>query len=66
MFQMPMHIDVLVEEFRCFIAYNNEAIVTGDRYFAKHGGENFYSLYRLHDFHSLFTPACQQGRRSSP
>ncbi|KAL6903855.1 hypothetical protein GGI43DRAFT_421394 [Trichoderma evansii] len=53
MFRMPTHIDVLVGEYRRSITYNYKATVADDRYFAKHGGLNFYSFYRLHDYHSL-------------
>lgn len=62
MFHMPTHIDVLVGEYRRAMAYNYKATVADDKYFAKHGGVNFYSFYRLHDYHSLIYAAMLAGQ----
>ena len=62
MFHMPTHIGVLVGEYRRAMAYNYKATVADDKYFAKHGGVNFYSFYRLHDYHSLIYAAMLAGQ----
>lgn len=54
---MPSHIDVLVGDYRRAIDTNIKATQADDRYYAKEGGCNFYSLYRLHDYHSLIYAA---------
>lgn len=60
---MPTHIDVLVGDYRRAMAYNHKATVADDRYFAKHGGVNFYSFYRLHDYHSLIYACMLAGQK---
>ncbi|RYP74549.1 hypothetical protein DL769_003994 [Monosporascus sp. CRB-8-3] len=63
MAHMPTHIDVLVGEYRRAMAYNYKATVADDKFFAEHGGVNFYSFYRLHDYHSLIYAAMLAGQR---
>ncbi|KAF5577621.1 tetratricopeptide-like helical [Fusarium pseudocircinatum] len=63
MYHMPTHIDVLVGEYRRSMLYNHKATLADDRYFAKHGGVNFYSFYRLHDYHSLIYACMLAGQR---
>ncbi|KAF2022289.1 hypothetical protein BU24DRAFT_458156 [Aaosphaeria arxii CBS 175.79] len=62
MAHMPTHIDVLVGEYRRSMRYNQKATVADDKYFAKEGGVNFYSFYRLHDYHSLIYAAMLAGQ----
>ncbi|KAJ4129113.1 hypothetical protein NW768_007644 [Fusarium equiseti] len=63
MFHMPTHIDVLVGEYRRSMSYNHKATLADDRYFSKHGGVNFYSFYRLHDYHSLIYACMLAGQK---
>ncbi|TVY60014.1 hypothetical protein Focb16_v003221 [Fusarium oxysporum f. sp. cubense] len=63
MSHMPTHIDVLVGEYRRSMTYNHKATLADDRYFAKHGGVNFYSFYRLHDYHSLIYACMLVGQK---
>ncbi|RKU49566.1 hypothetical protein DL546_009320 [Coniochaeta pulveracea] len=63
MCHMPTHIDVLVGEYKRSMVYNYKATVADDRYFAKHGGVNFYSFYRLHDYHSLVYACMLAGQK---
>lgn len=48
---MPTHIDILCGEYRRAIASNTEAIVADEKFVARDGAANFYSLYRCHDMH---------------
>lgn len=59
---MPSHIDVLVGDYRRAIDTNIKATLADDKYYAKEGGCNFYSLYRLHDYHSLIYAAMMAGQ----
>lgn len=63
MAHMPTHIDVLVGEYRRSMSYNYKATVADDKFFAARGGINFYSFYRLHDYHSLIYAAMLAGQR---
>ncbi|CAK7235481.1 hypothetical protein SBRCBS47491_009307 [Sporothrix bragantina] len=62
MAHMPTHLDVLVGEYRRSMAYNHIATVADDKYFADRGGVNFYSYYRLHNYHSLIYAAMLAGQ----
>ncbi|CAN6594994.1 hypothetical protein TRVA0_001S00430 [Trichomonascus vanleenenianus] len=62
MSHMPTHLDVLVGEYRRAVMYNHKATIADDKYFDKHGGLNFYSFYRLHDYHSLIYAAMLAGQ----
>jgi len=42
--------------------YNHIATVADDKFFARQGGVNFYSFYRLHDYHSLIYAAMLAGQ----
>ncbi|KAL7619825.1 hypothetical protein AAE478_010370 [Parahypoxylon ruwenzoriense] len=59
---MPSHIDVLVGDYRRAIDTNIKATIADDKYYARNGGCNFYSLYRLHDYHSLIFAAMMAGQ----
>lgn len=48
---MPSHLDVLCGEWQRSIATNAEAIAADERYMARAGALNFYSLYRSHNYH---------------
>lgn len=62
MHHMPTHIDVLVGNYKQAIESNWKATIVDDRYFAREGGQNFYSFYRLHNYHSLIYAAMLAGR----
>ncbi|KAK0642382.1 hypothetical protein DIS24_g9092 [Lasiodiplodia hormozganensis] len=59
---MPSHIDVLVGDYRRAIASNTAATVADDKFLAHRGGQNFYSFYRLHNYHSLIYAAMLAGQ----
>jgi len=48
---MPTHIDVLCGDYRLAISSNTDAIVADEKFVARDGALNFYSLYRCHNYH---------------
>lgn len=59
---MPSHLDVLVGDYRRSIDGNMKATLADDKFYARNGGKNFYSFYRLHNFHSLIYAAMMTGQ----
>jgi tetratricopeptide (TPR) repeat protein len=59
---MPSHLDILVGDYRRAIASNADACIADEKYLAEHGGDNFYSFYRMHDYHSLIYAAMFAGQ----
>lgn len=59
---MPSHLDVLVGDYRNAIDANARAIVGDDKYLDKVGALNMYTLYRVHDMHSLIYAAMLCGK----
>jgi hypothetical protein len=59
---MPTHLDVLVGDYERSIESNMKATVADDKFFKTAGGVNFYSYYRLHDYHSLIYAAMLAGK----
>lgn len=62
MHHMPSHLDVLVGDYRRSIASNYKATVADEKYVARNGVYNFYSIYRLHNYHSLIYAAMFAGK----
>jgi tetratricopeptide (TPR) repeat protein len=48
---MPTHLDVLCGDYARVVASNAQAIVADEKYAARSGVMNFYTLYRVHDYH---------------
>jgi tetratricopeptide (TPR) repeat protein len=48
---MPTHLDVLCGDYTRVIASNTDAIERDEKYLARRGAMNFYTLYRLHNYH---------------
>lgn len=48
---MATHIDVLCGNYQDVVARNHLAILADRRYLAERGPENFYSVYRCHNYH---------------
>lgn len=59
---MPSHIYVLVGQYRHSVDANMLASRADDKFYARQGGRNFYSFYRLHDYHSLIYAAMLVGQ----
>ncbi|KAH7176470.1 hypothetical protein EDB81DRAFT_38904 [Dactylonectria macrodidyma] len=48
---MPSHLDVLCGQYQEAIVSNSQAIVADEKFLARAGALNFYTLYRSHDYH---------------
>jgi tetratricopeptide (TPR) repeat protein len=48
---MPTHIDVLCGDYKRVVDSNTEAIRADEKYLAREGAMNFYTLYRAHNYH---------------
>ncbi len=48
---MPTHIDVLCGHYQDVVVDNWKAIVADRKYLEKNGAMNFYSAYRIHNYH---------------
>lgn len=59
---MPSHLDVLVGDYRNAIEANIRAIAADDNYLGRVGALNDYSVYRLHNLHSLIYAAMLCGK----
>jgi hypothetical protein len=59
---IPTHLDVLVGDYERSIESNMKTTVADDKFFETAGGVNFYSYYRLHDYHSLIYAAMLAGK----
>jgi tetratricopeptide (TPR) repeat protein len=59
---MPTHLDILVGDWRRSLDSNYKSTVADDKYFHKSGAKNFYTFYRMHDYHSLIYAAMFAGK----
>ncbi|KAH1272478.1 hypothetical protein KXX16_001329 [Aspergillus fumigatus] len=59
---MPTHLDILIGDWRRSISSNYKSTLADDKYFRKSGAKNFYTFYRLHDYHSLIYAAMFAGK----
>ncbi|PWI13309.1 hypothetical protein DI272_03555 [Streptomyces sp. Act143] len=48
---MPSHLDVLCGDYRRVVADNSAAVAADEKYRARAGAMNFYTLYRSHNYH---------------
>ena len=48
---MPTHIDVLCGHYHDVVASNSAAIAADGKFLAREGAMNFYTLYRVHNYH---------------
>lgn len=48
---MPTHIDVLCGQYHNVVASNTRAIEADNKFLEREGALNFYTLYRVHNFH---------------
>ncbi|MGB7242266.1 MAG: tetratricopeptide repeat protein [Sulfitobacter sp.] len=48
---MPTHIDVLCGDYMNVVLRNEAAIVADRKFLQKEGADNFYSVYRCHNYH---------------
>ena len=59
---MPTHIDVLCGHYRDVIDWNIRACAADEKYLAKEGALNFYTLYRCHNYHFRIYGAMFSGQ----
>lgn len=59
---MPTHLDVLCGDYRRAIASNSHAIRADEKFLAKAGPLNFYTLYRAHNYHFRIYAAMFAGQ----
>lgn len=59
---MPSHIDVLCGDYQNVLARNRRASEVDRAYFDHAGGENFYTVYRIHNLHFQIYGAMFLGR----
>jgi tetratricopeptide (TPR) repeat protein len=48
---MPTHLDVLCGDYRRVVSGNDAAIAADEKFVARRGAMNFYTLYRAHNYH---------------
>ncbi|MFF1630321.1 hypothetical protein, partial [Streptomyces sp. NPDC058272] len=48
---MPTHLDVLCGDYRRVVSDNSKAIAADEKFHARAGAMNFYTLYRSHNYH---------------
>ncbi len=59
---MPSHIDVLLGDYENVIAANRDAIEVDAEFLRREGPYNFYTLYRIHNYHFLVYGAMFDGQ----
>jgi tetratricopeptide (TPR) repeat protein len=59
---MPSHLDILIGDYRRAIASNADACLADEKFLAENGGDNFYTFYRMHNYHSLIYAAMFAGQ----
>ena len=59
---MPTHLDVLCGDYGRVVASNSDAIAAAERYLARNGAMNFYTMYRCHDYHFKISGAMFLGQ----
>ncbi|KAJ5869825.1 tRNA(Ile)-lysidine/2-thiocytidine synthase [Penicillium solitum] len=62
---MPSHLDVLVGDYRSAVRANQRAAIADEKYLALKGPFNFYSVYRMHTYHSLIYAAMFAGQKKA-
>ncbi|OAG10237.1 uncharacterized protein CC84DRAFT_1193758 [Paraphaeosphaeria sporulosa] len=59
---MGSHIDIQIGDYRRAVASNAEACIADEKFFSEQGGDDFYTIYRLHDYHFLAYAAMFAGQ----
>jgi tetratricopeptide (TPR) repeat protein len=61
---MPTHVDVLCGDYQNVVSRNHSAIVADRKYLERRGADNFYSVYRCHNYHFKIYGAMFLGQPS--
>ncbi|MGW5658067.1 tetratricopeptide repeat protein [Streptomyces humi] len=59
---MPSHLEVLCGDYRRVVSDNSAAVAADEKYHARAGAMNFYTLYRCHNLHFRIYGAMFLGR----
>ena len=59
---MPTHIDIWIGDYDNVIKSNSKAIVADEEFLRREGPLNFYSFYRIHNYHFLVYGAMFDGQ----
>lgn len=59
---MPSHLDILCGNYATAVIANTAAIKADEKYLARAGSMNFYTLYRSHDYHFRIYAALFSGQ----
>ncbi|KOS20793.1 hypothetical protein ESCO_004125 [Escovopsis weberi] len=59
---MPSHIDILCGDYARAVVANTAAAAADDKFLAREGALNFYTLYRSHDYHFKLYAAMFAGQ----
>lgn len=59
---MPSHIDIWVGDYKAVIEANQKAIAADEEFLRREGPLNFYSYYRIHNYHFLVYGAMFDGQ----
>lgn len=59
---MTTHLDLLCGDYAKAVEWNTKALAADDKYIKFAGTNNFYSLYRSHNYHSLIYAAMFSGQ----
>lgn len=59
---MPSHLDIICGHYGDAVIANTAAIVADEKYVARAGAMNFYTLYRSHDYHFRIYAAMFSGQ----
>ncbi|KAH6889238.1 TPR domain protein [Thelonectria olida] len=59
---MPSHLDILIGDYRGAIAANSAAVRADEKFVSLRGATDFYTIYRMHDYHSLIYAAMFAGQ----
>lgn len=64
MCHMPSHLDILVGDYRAAILSNQRAARADEKFMRKRGVFNFYTVYRMHNYHTLIYAAMFAGQKA--
>lgn len=59
---MPSHIDMLCGAYQDVVLWNQQAVQADMKWYAKHGGMDFYTGYRQHNYHFIIYGALFLGQ----
>ncbi|EPS32548.1 hypothetical protein PDE_07508 [Penicillium oxalicum 114-2] len=60
---MPSHLDFLVGDYRAAMSSNLRATTADEKYMHHRGAMGFYTVYRMHNYHTLIYAAMFAGRK---